>query len=399
MNAVLSNAKHPEYGQATIPFPIPREEYDHVIELLAPLEIGSPVDRDCKVDDISCHYTILNRLVGQSVNLDELDYLAKRLDSFCVGEDAQFQGMASKLEISDMTDFINLTFCCQQATVITDFSDLGKIGRDHYLNINGGSVPTKEMENLDAVETAYLLICDQPATVTPYGVAYDNGMKLKQIYKGKAFPEYYYEPCVMTVAMTSVHKADCPENTTWLFLPAAEQQIHRAMARAEIDGEDNARFRFSESNLPTEIDVSIDVEMESIFEINRLCQVLKPMDQKQLEKLGAAVQMAEPESARQVRRLAESLDLFDFAPKIKTPEEYGKYLIQESGHFSFDENLEDYYNYEQYGLDQISSESGEFNDRGYIAYKGALSLDELMMENPTQRHQKEQGFQMRGLCR
>jgi len=394
MNAVLSNAEHPEYGQATIPVPIPREEYDHVIELLAALEIGSPVDRDCKVDELIGAYPIYKCLEGQQVNLDELDYLMKLTDRFFSGEEAQYQGMAHKQGLTSITDLINLHFCCQQVTVITDFSDLAAIGRDHYLNINGGSVPTKEMENLDCVETAYLLICDQPATVTPYGVVYDNGMKLKQLYKGKEFPEYHYEPCVMTVAMTTIHKADCPENTTWLFLPAAEQQIHRAMARAGIDSEDHARFRFSESSLPEEVDVLLDFERESIFELNRLCQGLKPLAPKDLEKLGAAVQMAAPVNAHQVRQLAENLELFDFVPRIRTAEEYGKYLIQESGHFDFDENLEGYYNYERYGQDQMGSESGEFNDRGYIAYRGALSLDELMMEAPS-----EQGFRMGGLCR
>lgn len=34
IQAVLRNAAHPEYGEATIPFPIPEEEYDHCLELL-----------------------------------------------------------------------------------------------------------------------------------------------------------------------------------------------------------------------------------------------------------------------------------------------------------------------------------------------------------------------------
>ncbi len=238
MNAVLSNAEHPEYGQVTVPFPIPGEEYDHVIELLEALEIGSPVDRDCKVDELKAAYPIFNRLVGQQVNLDELDYLIKLTDRFFEGEDAQYQGMAYKLDLTDITDLINLNFCCQQVTVITDFSDLAAIGRDHYMNLHGGSAKTEELENLDGEETARLLIADNPATVTPYGVVYDNGMKLEQIYKGKKFPEYHYEPCIMTVAMTAIHQEDCPGNTTWLFLPAAEQQIHRAMARAGIDSEE-----------------------------------------------------------------------------------------------------------------------------------------------------------------
>jgi hypothetical protein len=55
--------------------------------------------------------------------------------------------MAVKLETFDMTDFINLTFCCQEATVITDFSDLEKIGRNHLITINGGAISAELVEH------------------------------------------------------------------------------------------------------------------------------------------------------------------------------------------------------------------------------------------------------------
>ena len=138
--AVVSNKAHPEHGQATIPLPIPDSDYDQAIELLEELAIGSPTGQDCRVDLLDSKYPILKRLVTQSVNVDELDYLAKRLESFCPDEDAQFQAMASKMCLSDIQDFINLTFCCQQATVITDFSDLERVGKAHSLTTNGGSM-------------------------------------------------------------------------------------------------------------------------------------------------------------------------------------------------------------------------------------------------------------------
>ena len=36
--------------------------------------------------------------------------------------------------------------------------------------------------------------------------------------------------------------------------------------------------------------------------------------------------------------------------------EYGRYMIQESGRFEFDENLEGFYNYKQYG-EQMGGQS------------------------------------------
>ena len=75
-------------------------------------------------------FPALKRLEMRTVNLDELDYLARRQASFDVGEAAQFQTMAHKLELFERKDLINLSFCCQQATVINNFSDLEAIGRD-----------------------------------------------------------------------------------------------------------------------------------------------------------------------------------------------------------------------------------------------------------------------------
>ena len=51
IQAVLSNPSHPEYGVATIPFPVPHDQYAHCMELLAALEIGDAAKADCKVED------------------------------------------------------------------------------------------------------------------------------------------------------------------------------------------------------------------------------------------------------------------------------------------------------------------------------------------------------------
>ena len=87
MNAVLSNPKHPEYGQFTVPLPIPHNQYDGIMEALNAMDMGDPLARDCQMDEILGEYPILKRLEGKPVNIDELDYLAKRLDSFCYAHD------------------------------------------------------------------------------------------------------------------------------------------------------------------------------------------------------------------------------------------------------------------------------------------------------------------------
>ena len=378
IQAVLSNPSHPEYGVATIPFPIPHDQYAHCVELLEALEIGDTVKADCKVEEVDSFFSVLKHTEMLTVNVEELNYLAKRLDSFDTGEAAQFQAMAHKLELFELKDLINLTFCCQQATVITDFSDLAAIGRDHYMNLHGGSASVDELNALDGKGTARQLIESGSGTVTPYGVVYDNGMKLEQVYDGRFFPCYYYKPNAITVAVTSKAEPEDTEHITWLFLPMEREEIDRALLRGGITDPADVRLRLEDSQLPNDVDVLLDMECENLSDLNALAQAADAIPSDDMEKLGAVVMLAEPKSAAQIKNLAETLDLFDFAPGTHTPEEYGKYMIQQSGRFEYDENLDAFYDYEKYGTERMNEEDGMFTDRGYIAYKGYISMEEVM---------------------
>ena len=378
MSAVLSNPNHPKYGVATIPFPIPRDQYTYCMELLAALEIGDALKADCKVVAVESFFSVLKRTEMLTVNVEELNYLAKRLDSFDTGEAAQFQAMAHKLELFELKDLINLTFCCQQATVITDFSDLAAIGRDHYMNLHGGSASVDELNKLDGKGTARQLIESGSGTVTPYGVVYDNGMKLEQVYDGRFFPCYYYKPNVITVAVTSKAEPEDTEHITWLFLPMVQEEIDRALLRGGITDPSEIRLSLEDSWLPHEVLDLLDMDHVDISELNALVQALDEFSDMSIRKYAAAAVMARPHTTEQAKHLAENLDLFDFAPSASTPEEYGKYMIQQSGHFDYDENLDAFYDYEKYGTERMNAEDGMFTDRGYIAYKGYYSMEEVM---------------------
>ena len=389
MQAVLSNPSHPEYGVATIPFPIPHNQYAHCMELLEALEVSDAVKADCRVEKIDSFYTVLKRTEMRTVNVEELNYLAKRLDSFDTGEAAQFQAMAHKLELFELKDLINLTFCCQQATVITDFSNLDAVGRDHYMNLHGGSASVDELNVLDGKKTARQLIENGGGTITPYGVVYDNGMKLEPVYDGRFFPCYYYEPNAITVAVTSKAEPEDTKHITWLFLPMVQEEIDRALQRAGITNPADVRLRMEDTQLPDEVDVLLDMEQESLADLNALAQAADALSTDDMKKLGAVVTLAEPKSAAQIKNLAENLDLFDFAPGAHSPAEYGKYMIRQSGRFEYDENLDAFYDYEKYGTERMNAEDGMFTDRGYVAYKGYYSMEEVM--NGSQSSHMEMG--------
>ena len=278
LRCVLSNAAHPEYGQVTIPFPIPGMEYERTLECLAAMGLGARLKRDCRVDELESGFPILKRMEKVGANLDELDYLARRLDSFDDYEAAQFQAMAVRLGTFDMADFINLTFCCQQATVITSFSDLEGIGKAHILTLHGGHMPVDELEQVDGRAEALKLILNEHGTVTPYGVVYDNGMELEQLYKeGGPFPDYLDREFVILLEASSGEG-----QSTLLVLPDSQERLERLLRRTGI------RSRVVDSTLPDEVIRSLPAERLSINGLNRLCQAaerIAPEDLKTLVQL------------------------------------------------------------------------------------------------------------------
>lgn len=399
IQAVLSNSQHSEHGQITIPFPIPPEQYDQTIEMLQAMELGFSRNWDCTVDGLDSRFPMLEALQGTLVNVNQLDYLAKRLDGFSTGEDNQFKAMAHKLGLDNIKDFINLTFCCQKATVITDFSDLEQVGREHYMNLHGGCARTEELEDLDGVETAHLLISDGKGTITPYGVVYDNGMVLEQRYNGHQFPAYPYDGLLMVLEITPKRGLREGQNPEYLYLPAAAHQIERTLLRIGLDTPSEAEIRLDFDELPEKVVEALELENlsgDDLPGLNRMCQAIQPMTEADAEKLNAVLLMAEPGDIFAVCELAENLDLFDFIPDVHTPEEYGRYMIRESGHFEYDEALEGFYNYQRYGEQHIQQEGGQFNECGYMSYHGTMTLEELMREDPAEQYQREQGLQMGG---
>ena len=238
----------------------------------------------------------------------------------------------------------------------------------------GGSASVDELNALDGKGTARQLIENGGGTITPYGVVYDNGMKLERVYGGRFFPCYYYEPNAITVAVTSKAEPEDTNHITWLFLPMVQEEIDRALLRGGITDPADVRLRLEDSQFPNEVDVLLDMEYETLSDLNELAEATDGLSKADMEKLGAVVMLAKPKSAAQIKNLAESLDLFDLAPGAHTPQEYGKYMIQQSGRFEYDENLDAFYDYEKYGTERMNEEDGMFTDRGYIAYKGYISI-------------------------
>ena len=396
--ASLKNNNIPELGTVTVEFPIPEAQYEETIRALNGIQSGAVVEQDCFVADIgTADCPALERLIGTMANVDELDWLGKQLESFDRYELLQFNAAVERFGLSAADELIDLSFCAREVTVVSDFKDLELVGKRHYLTVHG-ACDSEELENLDGKETALALISGQPGYVTRYGVVYDNGIKLEQAYDRKHLPPIWMpESCILELKIRATGE-DAPKKQEWVQLPASRMKLERAMLRVGIASCGEMQMLVSDSRFPDEVNCAVDFERESLFELNRLCQICSSFKEQELVKLGAVCQMVKPACAANIRQLAENLDQFDFAPNAHTPEELGRYMIQRSGHYEYDENLEDFYNYGDYGVKRMLQEDGVFVDRGYVSYHGTLPLEELMQDDPAESYQQEQEAKMEGMA-
>ena len=395
--ATLKNRSSAHFAPVTITFPIPEDQYEQAILALKKSQIGDARAQDCLVVDVCApNCPALVRMTGTMANVDELDWLAREMESFDRYELLQFNAAVDRFGLSAADELIDLSFCAREVTVVSDFNDLELVGKRHYLTVHG-ACDSEELENLDGKETALALISGQPGYVTRYGVVYDNGIKLEQAYDRKHLPPIWMaENCILELKIRATDEDD-PKKQEWVQLPASRMKLERAMLRVGIASCGEMQMLVSDSRFPDEVDCTLDVEHGSLFELNRLCQICSKFKEQDFVKLGAVCQMAKPECAANLLQLAENLDQFDFAPGVHTPEEYGRYMIQKSGHFEYDENLDEFYNYGDYGVQRMLQEDSVFVDRGYVSYHGTLTLDKLMRDAPAESYQQEQEAKMEGM--
>lgn len=79
----------------------------------------------------------LGCLQDRFVNLDEVNFLAKRMDSFFGDEEYQFYEAMKSEGFDPLPDLINLSFNLNRYPLIQDIGDMGKIGREYLLTVKG----------------------------------------------------------------------------------------------------------------------------------------------------------------------------------------------------------------------------------------------------------------------
>ena len=160
------------------------------------------------------------------VNLDEINYLAKRMDSFDQKELFSFFAAVETGDYVSTKDLINLTFNQTCYTLIRDVSNLKNIGYNRVLS-SRGCIGVDELEKMDLEKIGRELLSTCKGILTNYGLLFRNeDVAFEEVYKGKGFPSYYYTGGeVLGVEIEKDGEKD------YIYFPCEKTEIERALKR------------------------------------------------------------------------------------------------------------------------------------------------------------------------
>ena len=320
------------------------------------------------------------------VNLDEINYLAKRMDSFDQKELFSFFAAIETGDYVSTKDLINLTFNLNCYTLIRDVSNLKSVGRNYVL-CREVAISADELEKTDLEKIGRELLSTGKGIPTNYGLLFRNeGIVFEAVYKGKGFPPYYYTGSeVLGVEIEKNGEQD------YIYFPCEKTEIERALKRIgagdiiecskNIDycgGDREWEKYFNDLLQKNDLD-SVNAISSAI---NRL-GVTEDAISENLYKLSAVMEFAGITMAdtEKVIRLAQSLDEFEYYREIGNDYNLGTKLIEnEIG--SAAEKIDDYIDYEKYAQDFLEENGGAYTNYGDVVYlRDDLSLSEILGEN------------------
>ena len=320
------------------------------------------------------------------VNLDEINYLAKRMDSFDQKELFSFFAAIETGDYVSTKDLINLTFNQTCYTLIRDVSNLKNIGYNRVLS-SKGCISTDELEKTDLEKIGRELLSSGKGIPTKYGLLFRNeNVVFEEVYKGRGFPPYYYTGGeVLGVEIEKDGKKD------YIYFPCEKTETDRALKRIGASDiiECNKNIDFCGGDREWEDYFNDLLQKNDIERVNAISSAINRLGadseaiSENLYKLSSVMEFAGVtfDDTEKVIRLARCLDEFEYYSEIGNDYNLGTKLIEnEIGEAA--EKIDDYIDYEKYAQDFLEENGGAYTKYGDVVYlREDQTLSEILGEN------------------
>ena len=156
-------------------------------------DFGQPYE-EWFITDYDCYVDGLYDKLGEYESLDELNYLASKLDEMSQSEYAQFQaGMELGDHCGSLQEIINLTENLDCYEIYPDIEDYDDLGRYYIEELDVMQVPEHLKNYIDYESYGRDVAIDENGTFTDQGYVRDTGDRFCEYYDGErgSIPEEY----------------------------------------------------------------------------------------------------------------------------------------------------------------------------------------------------------------
>ena len=179
-----------------VKFPTTAEELKEVFKRIGigqKDDFGQPYE-EWFITDYDCYVDGLYSKLGEYENLDELNYLASKLDEMSESEYAQFQaGMEMGDHCGSLQEIINLTENLDCYEVYPDIHDYDDLGRYYIEELDVMQVPEHLQNYIDYEAYGRDVAMEENGTFTDQGYVRDTGDSFHEYYDGErgSIPDEY----------------------------------------------------------------------------------------------------------------------------------------------------------------------------------------------------------------
>ena len=147
-------------------------------------DFGQPYE-EWFITDYDCYVDGLYDKLGEYESLDELNYLAAKLDDMSQSEYEQFQ---AAMEVGDhcgsVQEIINLTENLDCYYVYPDIHDHDDLGRYYIEELDAMQVPEHLRNYIDYEAYGRDIALDENGEFTSFGYVWDSGSSFVEVYDG-----------------------------------------------------------------------------------------------------------------------------------------------------------------------------------------------------------------------
>lgn len=319
--------------------------------------------------------TALSVLEDQFLDLDELNYLAKRIDGFDMNELFQFYAAAQHESYHEPKDLINLTFNLPCYTVIQNLSSMEAVGKAHYLTIHG-AMSREEQSRTDFAAIGRELIRSGKGRATEFGLLFRNDeIPFEEVYDGTVFPDYDYSGDSLVTAAAQYNG-----KTEYLYLPCDSLAITKAMYRLGVGSVSDLSFTLEDisTNSPAWFDrLKQILADEGIYEANRVVEAINSADMNP-GKLTALIAYAGRTDAASIAAIAERMEDFVFIPGAADESDVSRYFLDRNREYTLHPDLEDFFDHHLFGEHLAAEYDGRFIDGGFVCMNDNCTLEEIL---------------------